>query len=50
MTEGLVDKSTFLVAPQERIDSLLIALVDESRPGIVRVRYFVDGDRPGDSV
>ena len=46
-------KSTFLVAAHERVDSLLIALIDESRPSTARVRrvgYLGDSDRLKDGM
>ena len=47
--EGLevwLAKFTFLVAPQERVDSLLVALVDQSRPSTTRIRHLGDSNRP----
>ena len=39
-------ESTFLVASQERVDSLDILLADDSRPGAACVHYHGNDDRP----
>jgi len=51
MAEGLADRVlTSYFAVQEGVDSLLIVLVDEPRPGTTRIHYFGDGHRPEDNM